>query len=137
MSLRFRWTVGLLASAMLGLSTASAEELSGYSGEELFNRFCASCHGSGGEGDGPVAPFFKLHPPDLSRIARRHGGEFPAEKIRRIVDGRENIPPHGARSMPVWGTEFTTAEGDTPEGRKRAQELIARLVDYLESIQKP
>lgn len=129
--------VVLLMAALAAASGASAEELSGYSGAQLFERFCASCHGTGGEGDGPVAPYFKLEPPDLTRIAKRHGGEFPADKIRRIIDGRDNLPPHGTRVMPVWGMDFVIAEGTSPEGRKRADALIDKLVEYVRSLQKP
>ena len=127
----------LLVLAMAVAPAAGAEELAGYSGAKLFERFCASCHGPRGEGDGPVAPFFKLAPPDLTRIARRHGGEFPSDQVRRIIDGRTIFPPHGSRAMPVWGLEFIWVEGSTPQAQERAETLIVRLVDYLRSIQVP
>ena len=123
--------------AIVGSSAARADDLSSYSGPQLFARYCASCHGALGEGDGPVAPFFKLAPPDLRRIAARHGGRFPEDQVRAIVDGRANLAPHGERQMPVWGLEFLFAEGTTPEGQARAREHITRLVEYLRSIQLP
>ena len=126
-----------VALALLGMSAASAEDLSGYTGAQLFQRFCASCHGKTGEGDGPVAPFFKLLPPDLTEISRRSGGTFPADRVRRILDGRENPPPHGAREMPVWGMDFAMSADDPARGNAVAQTAIAQLVDYLRSIQKP
>src|SRR5689334_641388 len=86
----------LLLLAMAGMSAVRAEDLSTSSGAELFRHYCASCHGKSGEGDGPVAPFFKLNPPDLTRMSRRSGGTFPAERARQIIDGREKILPHGA-----------------------------------------
>jgi mono/diheme cytochrome c family protein len=122
--------------AVTGATAAGAEDLSGYTGAETFQRFCASCHGKGGEGDGPVAASFKLLPPDLTRISRRSGGQFPAEKVRRIIDGRENLLPHGAREMPVWGLELPKAGDDTPAGRKQAESSITLLVEYLRSIQR-
>lgn len=134
---RWRFSLGLLTLSCLWATAAAAEELSGYTGAQLFERFCSSCHGPRGEGDGPVAPFFKLSPPDLTRIARRHRGEFPADKVRGIVDGRANVAPHGARSMPVWGLELSHSQGDTPEGRRRAEKLMDELVEYLRSIQAP
>jgi mono/diheme cytochrome c family protein len=133
-------TRAIAATALLAIVAAGgacAEDLSAYSGEKLFARYCASCHGPRGEGDGPVAPFFKLAPPDLTRIATRHGGRFPDDRMRMIVDGRTKIAPHGERQMPVWGLEFAFAEGATPEAQARAQEYIARLVAYLRSIQAP
>ena|SRR5205085_6642635 len=113
-----------------------AEDLAGYRGAELFKRFCASCHGDKGHGDGPVAPFFKLSPPDLTRIARRHGGEFPTEQVRKIIDGREVRAPHGTREMPVWGLEFYFANPDNPLRAKEADVLLGKLVEYLRSVQQ-
>ncbi len=97
---------------------------------------CASCHGDKGHGDGPVAPFFKLSPPDLTRIARRHGGEFPTEQVRKIIDGREVRAPHGTREMPVWGLEFYFANPDNPLRAKEADVLVGKLVEYLRSVQQ-
>ena len=90
----------------------------------------------GGGGDGPVAPFFKLSPPDLTRIARRHGGEFPTEQVRKIIDGREVRAPHGTREMPVWGLEFYFANPDNPLRAKEADVLVGKLVEYLRSVQQ-
>jgi mono/diheme cytochrome c family protein len=125
---------GLLALAPL--APASAEELSHYDGGQLYHRFCAACHGEQADGNGPVAAFFKLAPPDLTGLARRRGGEYPAEAVRRIIDGRDIRGPHGTRQMPVWGMEFHHAESGHPDEQKHVEELIERLVDYLRSIQK-
>jgi mono/diheme cytochrome c family protein len=125
----------LALTAGLASSEARTEDLLQYSGAQLFQRFCASCHGSSGEGNGPVAPFFKLMPPDLTRLARRNKGNFPADKIHSIIDGRANILPHGSREMPIWGLQFAAAE-DNPEKQEAQTELIiSRLVEYLRSIQ--
>jgi mono/diheme cytochrome c family protein len=121
---------------LLPLGAAHAAGASESPGEPLFRRYCVSCHGAKAEGDGPVAPFFKLRPPDLTRIAQRHGGEFPAEKVRRIIDGTESVAPHGAREMPVWGLELAIAEGGDAQGRERSRVAIGRLVDYLGTLQR-
>jgi mono/diheme cytochrome c family protein len=131
---RFLMPATLLCALPLA---APAEELSSYTAPQLFQRFCASCHGREGKGDGPVAPFFKLAPPDLTGLSRRNGGTFPTERVHRIVDGREVVNPHGARQMPVWGLELAMAAGDTSQGRQQAEKSIAMLVDYLKTIQKP
>ena len=135
-SKRVEWSVALIVLTAVCASPAmAAEDLTSYSGTDLFVRYCASCHGTRGEGDGPVAPFFKLQPPDLTKIARRHGGRFPTEHVGKIIDGRANLAPHGTRSMPVWGFEFAFAQGGTREAQDQAQTLISRLVEYLRSIQ--
>ena len=107
---------------------APAQDLSGYqSGESLYRAHCASCHGVDGRGDGPVAASLKVEVPDLTRIARRQGGVFPAEQLRRIIDGRTTLPPHGTRAMPVWGEAFGS--------EKQASRVVELLVQYLQSIQ--
>ena len=132
---------GLLAATVALASfcarPAAGENLQGYSGAQLYQRFCAACHGTEAHGDGPVAPFFKVTPPDLTRIAHHYGGKFPAAEVRKTIDGRSNLLPHGERTMPVWGLEFMLAEGSTQEARQRAESIISRLVDYLASIQEP
>jgi hypothetical protein len=108
--------------------------LADYSGGELFQRFCASCHGETGRGDGPVAPGLAVAVPDLTAISRRYG-EFPAARIRETIDGRGVIEAHGARSMPVWGYEFWVEEGADAEAEREMREVIDRLVEYLETLQ--
>jgi len=106
-----------------------------YSGAELYMRFCASCHGDQGHGDGRVAASLKTMVPDLTQITRRHGGTFPEEQIRRIIDGRTTFPPHGSREMPVWGLEFFTQAAAEPQPRQHSDELVGRLTDYIRSLQ--
>ena len=125
-----------LALALAAAPASFAEDLATSTGAQLYRQFCASCHGAGGHGDGPVAPFFKLQPPDLTQIAKRNGGEFPLERVRRILDGTANLPPHGAREMPVWGIEFAMAADDPATGRQVAQSTITRLAEYLRSMQQ-
>lgn len=106
------------------------------SGPEMYETLCSSCHGVGGEGDGPVAPLIKIHVPDLTRIAKRDGGEFPTEDVRRTIDGRFDRPAHGPRDMPVWGWQFYRSDSSKdPVERARVDALIDRLVVYLRSIQ--
>jgi hypothetical protein len=106
------------------------------SGAELYRVFCASCHGQKARGDGPMAETLKSAVPDLTRIAARNGGTFPAERVREVIDG-QNLPrAHGAREMPVWGWDFYAINRADPARRERANEMIGRLVDYLASIQQ-
>ena len=107
-----------------------------YSGADLFQRFCASCHGSSGHGDGPVARSLKVLIPDLTELTQRAGGHFPARRVQEIIDGRAVLPAHGTRSMPVWGYEFEAQVPPDQPGRATAQRLIDRLADYLSSIQR-
>lgn len=106
------------------------------SGMEMYEQLCSSCHGVGGRGDGPVSSLIKISVPDLTRVAQRDGGEFPVEDVRRTIDGRWDRRAHGARDMPVWGWQFyDSAATNDVEERARVDSMIARLVDYLRSIQ--
>lgn len=134
--MRSVWSFAVLLVMSVPASTLQAEELIGYSGAELYKRFCASCHGLEGRGDGPVAVTLKGMVPDLTTLARRRRGEFPAAQVRRIIDGQAVRPPHGPREMPVWGWEFAAAQGADETAQQRSRELIDRLVEYLRTIQR-
>lgn len=131
----------IIALILLSIAAVSAraQDFSSYSGVQLYQRFCASCHGERARGDGPVAKSFKIDVPDLTRIAKRHGGTFPADQVRKIIDGRTVIPPHGSREMPVWGFEFYLQNENAghPDPQHRTEQIIQRLEDYLRSIQLP
>ena len=126
----------LLLLATLASMHVRAESLQDYTGGELFGRFCASCHGTGGQGDGPVANALPALVPDLSRIAEQRGGKFPEDDIRKIIDGRAVVVYHGTRYMPVWGYEFWVEEGADIEASREANALIDKLVAYVREIQR-
>jgi mono/diheme cytochrome c family protein len=116
--------------------TFAAFTLADYSGEELFGRFCASCHGEQARGDGPVAQSLRTAPPDLTTITRRHG-EFPVTLVRDMIDGRGvDVRAHGTREMPVWGYEFWVEEGGDVVAQRAVRDAIAKLVDYVRSLQR-
>jgi mono/diheme cytochrome c family protein len=105
-------------------------------GRESFQRYCAACHGVNATGDGPVAPSLKTPPPDLTAIAQRRGGTFPAGEIATYIDGRFAVAAHGTRLMPVWGRLLGApiSEGTTADEVSRGR--IDALVSYLQTIQK-
>jgi len=106
-----------------------------YSGVRLYQVFCSSCHGLTGHGDGPVEPYLKGGVPDLTKIAARNGGKFPRDRIRSIIDGRENFLAHGTAAMPVWGFEFHARLSNDALARQRRDQMIDRLTSYLETLQ--
>ena len=131
-----------LLFAALGLATVCPWNVSwgqgfaAYSGAELFARFCAACHGAEARGDGPVAGTLSVLVPDLTRLSERADGDFPAGRVRDIIDGRSIVIAHGTRYMPVWGYEFWVEEGADAVAEEDARIMIDRLVDYLRSIQR-
>jgi mono/diheme cytochrome c family protein len=101
-------------------------------GRQLFSRHCATCHGSTGRGNGPMADQLRRPPPDLTKYTARNGGVFPRERVFRIVDG-QHVPAHGDRDMPVWGDVFKqTGPGSPGDATLR----IDAIVRYLEGIQE-
>jgi mono/diheme cytochrome c family protein len=103
------------------------------SGAYAFRTYCASCHGVDGKGDGPLTDSLRFHPPDLTLIAKRNGGEFPVEKVTRIVDGRNPVKGHGGPDMPIWGDAFRNAETGYDDAAARAK--IKTVVEHLKSLQ--
>jgi mono/diheme cytochrome c family protein len=133
------WAVlaALASLTLAGVAMAfDAVTLEDYSGEELFGRFCASCHGAGARGDGPVSRSLNVVVPDLTTIARRYG-DFPAGAIRDVIDGRGiDRRAHGTREMPVWGYEFWIEEGGDVNAQRAVREAITKLVEYLREVQR-
>ena len=101
-------------------------------GPDLYRGYCASCHGTEGKGDGPVAPALNSKMPDLTTIAQRNGGIFPASRVNQIISGDQIILAHGTREMPVWGPIFHQVQEDRDYGEVRLQ----NLTNYLKSLQK-
>ena len=124
---------GLLSIA----SAAHAEDLVALSGKQLYVQFCAACHGEQGRGDGPVSSSFRVEVPDLTLLARRHGGTYPRDLVERIIDGRHILGAHGARTMPIWGQEFNRSGIGDPDAEAGARIVILRLADYVWLLQRP
>jgi mono/diheme cytochrome c family protein len=103
-------------------------------GKDNFNTYCAVCHGRDGKGNGPAAPAMKAAVPDLTTLARRHGGTFNAPAVEYVIrgTGRMPTPAHGVEQMPIWGYVFDP----TMSERGAATLRINNLVKYLESIQE-
>jgi mono/diheme cytochrome c family protein len=112
-----------------------AVTLADYSGEELFWRLCASCHGESGRGDGPLVPSLKAVPADLTQISERYGA-FPAARIRETIDGRGPVIAHGTRVMPVWGFELWVEEGGDAAAQKAVREAIDKIVEHVRMLDK-
>jgi len=108
-------------------------------GRVTFRRYCSSCHGSEGLGDGNVAQYLVVQPSDLTQLWTKYDGEFPMDRVSAFVDGREAVRGHGTSEMPVWGEVFQSSLAETQpldeEGEQRAGRIVRRLVLYLQSIQ--
>lgn len=101
-------------------------------GKETFLKYCASCHGQGGKGDGPAAIALKEAPPDLTTLARRHEGKYPAGYVSAVLKFGRSMAVHRSEDMPVWGSRFQTLDPvRDPTGQQHVDDLAA----FLESLQ--
>ncbi len=102
------------------------------SGKAMFNSYCAVCHGTDGKGNGPAASAMKTTPTDLTVLAQKEGGKYPAAHVAAVIRGQATTPSHGSQDMPVWGPLFSSiSQGHDSQ----VQQRISNLVAYIESLQ--
>ncbi len=109
------------------------QQTSAASGKDMFNQYCAPCHGIDGKGNGPAAPALKTTPTDLTQLTRKHDGKFPASFVAGVLQfGGGPAASHGSADMPVWGPLFRSLDKyhDTV-----VQQRVSNLVSYIESLQ--
>jgi mono/diheme cytochrome c family protein len=114
-----------------GQTPASPSEVR-FSGRTLFENYCATCHGAGAVGNGPLSALLRKPPANLTLLAEKNGGTFSREMVARIIDGRKPLSGHGGGDMPVWGDAFDRSS----DGASTTQAKIAALAAFIESIQK-
>ena len=124
-----RWAASaFLAVLAFGAASACAQEAE--TGKDIYQRHCAVCHGLQGYGNGPLADAMKIAPSDLTGIAAKHGGEFPAAKVSDVIRNGGGVLGHGSPAMPAWGLYFS--EKRQPEV---VRQRVNALVDYIASLQ--
>lgn len=102
------------------------------SAQEMYANYCAACHGTDGRGNGPAVPALKSPPPDLTTLAKRNGGTYPADRVSAVLMGKTALAAHGSKEMPVWGPVFShMGQGN----RAEAQLRVSNLTKYIESLQ--
>jgi mono/diheme cytochrome c family protein len=127
----------MLSSSADALAQAAKTDL----GKREYDLQCSICHGADAKGNGFLGATLKIVPPDLTVLAKKNGGVFPADRVSGVIDGRVQIASHGAPDMPIWGTRYAVNAAehffDVPydqEAYVRAHILL--LVDYLNRIQQ-
>ena len=111
--------------APIGMTSAS-------SGSEMFNSYCAPCHGKDAKGNGPAATSLKNPPANLTQLAKKNNGKFPSDHVAEVL--RSGVAgAHGSTDMPVWGPLFAAVSGGD---QSVVQMRIANLIHYLESLQE-
>lgn len=110
-----------------------AKHTSPTSGVEMYNSYCAACHGVSGKGDGPAAPALKTAPTDLTSLSAKNNGKFPELAVYNAIKGDVNAPvtAHGSVDMPVWGRVFRSVSQSDDEVSLR----LANMVAYIKGLQ--
>jgi mono/diheme cytochrome c family protein len=138
-----RSSCGMLAGVLLCTAPAWAEPAwaanpqAVNAGKTLYIKYCATCHGHDGKGDGPLAGTLKTKPTDLTLLAKKNGGKFPYMEVLDIIDGNVAFPAHGSSELPAWGETF---QSDAPGTGGTMDQAVVRgrlmlLTDYLRTIQ--
>lgn len=96
----------------------------------MYVAYCAACHGIDGKGTGPAAEALKVAPPDLTTLAKRNGGKYPADHVTNVIQGDLRLPAHGSKEMPVWGSElfWQMSQGHNSEVQLRVSNLNKHIV---------
>ena len=109
----------------------------GAGGAALFTRYCATCHGLQGRGDGPTATIISIPPTDLTRLTAENGGVFPTRRVIFRIDGRDALIAHGS-PMPIYGAFFEGHAVETlmtDQGVVEASPPVIAIATYLKSVQ--
>lgn len=108
------------------------QQTSAASGEEMYTSYCAACHGKDGKGNGPAASALKVPPTDLTTLAKKNGGKYPALKVSSVIRGQDVVAAHGSRDMPIWGKLFWSISGGSDA---EVLQRVANLNHYIETMQ--
>jgi len=133
--------LSLVSCGLAPISSAQQKPVAGSSsgqdrGKQLFSSYCASCHGSTGKGDGPVASSLRTPPADLTSLSRKHGGKFPYDLVNGVIRGSSVKSSHGSGEMPVWGPIFLAHSGQSKiDAEQRYQSLVKYLVSLQSSVE--
>jgi|SRR5215470_2844837 len=122
----------LFATAQKQIKHVPVTSTSPASGEEMYQTYCAVCHGKDAKGAGPAAEALKTTPSNLTALSQKNGGKFPADRVANTIRGDEALPAHGSKEMPIWGNVFwSMSQGHASEVQMR----VANLTKYIESLQ--
>jgi mono/diheme cytochrome c family protein len=134
MKLRVLELIFVLGAALSAAQAALSADNDVAEGHRYFVRYCASCHGTDGLGDGPVAKSLATPPANLRKLGDKYGMPLPAHRIAELIDGRDTARAHGSHEMPVWGEKLYEL-GHGEKGEKGIGDVIDKIIAYLNTIQ--
>jgi len=108
------------------------EKTSPTDGKQMFNSYCAPCHGVDGRGNGPAAQALRTRPVDLTTLARMNHGKYPDTHVLSVLQFGSEITAHGSLEMPVWGPILGRMNAANSQDRDLR---LGNLTRYLERMQ--
>lgn len=130
----------MVLDALLAANAAGAQAID--MGRMEYMAGCSQCHGLEGRGDGIMAPYLTVPPPDLTAISRDNDGVFPAGMLYEIIEGGGSTALHGSREMPAWGDRYSTQAyillgwpHSTEDREAFIRSRILALVEYIAGLQ--
>ncbi|HVJ09382.1 MAG TPA: cytochrome c [Acidisarcina sp.] len=120
-------TLTIVGNVLQGQSGSKVplKRTSATSGKEMYETYCTQCHGRDGTGTGPAAAGLMSRPTDLTRLAKKNGGKYPAERVANVLRSGS----HGSQDMPVWGPVFRSMNKANPSGEE--EKRIATMVEFI------
>jgi mono/diheme cytochrome c family protein len=102
------------------------------SGKQMYAEYCAPCHGVEGKGNGPAAAAMKVPPTDLTQLAKKHDGKYPANSVASVLKFGNGPGAHGSAEMPVWGPLLQSLD---KYHDATVQQRISNIVNQIETLQ--
>lgn len=132
-----RMTFGAAAVGLTVMASPMAWAQDVDTGAQLFQHYCATCHGIDATGQGPMASVLLVQPTDLTALGGT-GGMFPTARVVARIDRRDPLISHGS-PMPVYGPYFEGQDTSikTPEGQPiLTSQPIVDLVACMKTLQE-
>ncbi len=96
---KFGWLVVVIALLLVAAGLASAADRVAQ-GKAAFEQYCVTCHGSGGQGDGPMAASLNPKPKNFADKAYNRSLKDD-HLVKTITDGGQSVGKSAA--MPKFG----------------------------------
>lgn len=119
----------------LGITSGLVSAQNADVGQEIYQQYCATCHGTDGAGAGPLLEMMTAKAPDLTQLSKTNDGEFPMLRVIHVIDGRTGLRAHGG-PMPVYGALFDKEIEGGPYGSVLyTRGKVLSLAYFLETLQ--
>jgi mono/diheme cytochrome c family protein len=115
-------------AALLAMAGCDREPTYPANADAAYARYCASCHGVTGRGDGPVADALAPRPTDLT------ASTLDVAELMKVIDGRRTVRAHGTGAMPVWGEVFEAEGAGDDRQHRDALRRVQGLAEYVQAL---